>query len=142
MARTLPPDFALEARDCLSLYEELRKLADSAALTDALQADLALIDPSRFFDPRVFLKQKEIIRYEKALKEVLSKLIESPRSHDEHSSLQTIVRGLTDPEIAKTPEELLLIAPKRAQLEGNLLELISDLHVEGDLVGDRCSTLQ
>lgn len=139
MARTLPPDFTLEARDCLTLYEELRKLANRS--TGIIQNYIADIDPLQFFDLRKFLKQEDVIRYEQALKEVLSKLIKSPDSHDVTSELQVIVRSLTDPEIARTQEEQLFVAPERPELEDSLFQLVSDLHVEGDLVGDHRSTL-
>ena len=65
-----------------------------------------------------------------------------PRSHEDDSDLQAIVRRLTDAQIAKTHDlpdlpDLLLVAPCWDELEDNLINLVSDLYVDGDLVSDR-----
>ncbi|KAF8511366.1 hypothetical protein JB92DRAFT_2934736 [Gautieria morchelliformis] len=124
----LPPDFTLEARDCLTLFQALRKLGDTAGITED---DLGKLDPTEFFDPPTFLKQQDILRYEQTLIRVISKLREMP---DSHETLQEIVHQLTDDEIYKAPDDLLSIAPEiTTELEGSLPHLVSDLYAEGDL---------
>ncbi|KAF8505147.1 hypothetical protein JB92DRAFT_2966409 [Gautieria morchelliformis] len=123
----LPPDFTLEARDCLTLFQALRKLGDTAGITED---DLGKLDPTKFFDPPTFLKQQHILRYEQTLIRVISKLREMPASHE---TLQEIVHQLTDDEIYKAPDDLLSIAPEITELEGSLPHLVSDLYAEGDL---------
>lgn len=135
MARAIPPDFSLEARDCLTLFETFQKLVDTSSI---IKDEIARLDPSRFFPPNNFLKQQDVITYEKALIKVLSKLIKEPNSHEDSSTLQAVVQHLTDPELKKTREDsdLLTMAPNETELHDNLIHLVSDLYVAGDMVGN------
>ena len=130
MARVIPPDFSLEARDCLSLFNALKQQNKMKV------KDIEALDPATFFPHDSFLKQEDVLRYEHALKVVLAELINEPHSHESSSTLQAVVRSLSDPVIMDTPENLLTTAPRCGVLENDLIHLVSDLHAESDLVSE------
>jgi hypothetical protein len=119
----MPEDLALEASDTLALYQALEKHAPGCAAPD----------PQTFFgtEPRpTFLVQKDIIRYESALKEKLVPLIEFTRREGIASS--KVIRDLQDPKIRTSNN---LNTPPTAEcFKNNLIFLLSDLHVKGELV--------
>ncbi|KAI0073118.1 P-loop containing nucleoside triphosphate hydrolase protein [Panus rudis PR-1116 ss-1] len=125
--RDLPPDFALEARDCLTLYQAYTSLPKDIA------GDLDALNPSKWFERNRLLKQKDIIQYETELKNVLKHIIESSNPQDSSSPLMQVAKALQDPMLGKlTPLEQNIIPSKETFLD-NLLNLIADLHVKGDL---------
>jgi len=124
-ARSIPSDLALEASDTLTLYEAL--VACGLVNLDHLQ-------PSKFFPDPGFLRQKDILRYEAALKDVIDPLISAGDSQNLTSPLQSIIRHLEDSVMQQIPKALLNSAPPRDRFRSNLIYLVSDLHVNGDLV--------
>jgi hypothetical protein len=123
--RSLPSDLSLEAADTLALYQAL-KSSDHVGLEH--------LEPTVFFAHSPVLRQKDIIRYEAALKNVLSNLIASydPRLQ---SSLSTVIRQLQDPVLRDIPALLLSAVPSQERFRKELILLLSDLHVDGNLVG-------
>ncbi|KAG2062438.1 hypothetical protein BDR04DRAFT_1165250 [Suillus decipiens] len=95
-ARSLPSDLALEAVDTLNLYRAL-------STCTALQP----------------FQQKDVIRYEEALKQHFATLLSS-----------------FDPQDFGTPlsRTALNSQPDRVVSGGNLIHLVADLHIQGDLV--------
>lgn len=124
-ARSLPSDLALEASDALALYN---------AFVSCLHVKLDHLQPSKFFPNPGFLRQKDILRYEAALKDVVEPLIASSNPEDSSSPLHAIIRHLQDPVMRTIPDELLNIIPLRDCFRSNLIYLVSDLHVNGNLV--------
>jgi ATP-dependent RNA helicase DDX60 len=125
--RSLPTDLALEASDALKLYNAL------VLCGDAISFDLRSLEPTVFFPDNRFLRQEDIVRYEVALKAVLSDLIGSYDPRETSSPLRGIIRTLEDPVIRKIPSKLLNTAPTRMRFRENLIHLVSDLHVDGNL---------
>ncbi|KAJ7686854.1 hypothetical protein B0H17DRAFT_1071320 [Mycena rosella] len=107
---SIPQDLALEASDTLTLYQVLQKHAPGCEG----------LEPQTFFrsDPGpMLLAQKDVIRYECALKEKLVPLMESGKRNDEATSS---TKDLNTP-------------PSRESFKENLIILLSDLHVKGEL---------
>ncbi|KAJ7083417.1 hypothetical protein B0H15DRAFT_425762 [Mycena belliarum] len=120
--RSMPQDLALEASDALNLYRALRKHAPGSEV----------LDPQIFFnsDPGpTLLVQKDIIRYECALKKQLSSLLKADKGRGEVS--MTIIRDLQDAQIGSATN--LNTLPSRDCFSKNLIVLLSDLHVKGEL---------
>ena len=126
-ARRLPPDFSLEAADCLSLFRAFEKSRER------LGFDIEPLDPTRFFEDArgELLKQKDILRYEAALTERVSALIDSTDPQDQNSSLNGIIKIVSDPVLEKIDEKYV---PDSKLYFANLIQLVSDLHASGDLV--------
>ncbi|KAJ7084759.1 hypothetical protein C8R43DRAFT_1115430 [Mycena crocata] len=125
-SHSMPEDLALEASDTLSLY---RSITEHAPSCDVL-------DPQVFFSsdpgPAALLVQKDIIRYERALKEKL--LLLMCRQGDDSPTpvpLSNVIRDLRDPKIRSSKN--LNIPPSRKSFKENLIFLLSDLHVRGEL---------
>lgn len=127
-ARSLPPDLALEASDTLTLYKAL------VSCQDRLSVGLEHLDPKNFFPQSEFLRQRDIIRYEASLKDVLTPLIMASDSRGSSSILSAIIRHLEDPVVQMVPRAVLNRAPPRNRFRTNFIYLVSDLHVKGDLV--------
>ena len=127
-ARSLPADLALEASDTLTLFRALSNIKDR------LQTDVQNLHPTRFFSKHGLLRQKDILRYEAALKDVLNPLIISDDPNDPKSPLALVVQQLKDPLLLEIPDDLLNQAPSRSDFRENLIHFVSDLHVNGDLV--------
>jgi ATP-dependent RNA helicase DDX60 len=127
-ARAMPPDLALEASDTLALYGAL------VACQDRLRVDLDHLQPSKFFTDRSFLRQKDILRYEAALKDVIESLLSSGDPRDMSSPLHSVIHHLEDKVMQEIPKILLNSAPSRGSFRSNLIHFVSDLHVNGDLV--------
>jgi hypothetical protein len=124
----MPPDLALEASDTLSLYGAL------VACQDRLPVDLDHLQPSKFFADRSFLRQKDILRYEAALKAILEPLLTSDDTRNTSSVLYSIIHHLEDKVMQEIPRALLNSVPSRESFRSNLIHFVSDLHVNGDLV--------
>lgn len=127
--RSLPLDLALEASDTLQLYKAL------VAHQDKINTNLDCLEPRRFFPTSSFLRQKDIIRYEVALKDVVTELAARHDSQDAVSPLTCVISTLADTVIARIPRASLEAAPMRQTFRSNLIYLLSDLHVSGNLVG-------
>lgn len=127
-ARTMPPDLALEASDALSLYEAFTKRQDQ------ISVNLQELHPKIFFEGSGFLTQKDVLRYEAALKAILVPLISSNDPNNANSTLNLIIRDLEDPVMRELPPQLLNQIPPRGVFRSNLIHFLSDLHTSGDLV--------
>ncbi|THG95299.1 hypothetical protein EW026_g6330 [Hermanssonia centrifuga] len=125
--RTLPPDFSLEAADCLTLFTAL------VSQRDRVQFDSDSFDPMRFFNQTALLTQKDILGYEAILRDTLSEVIAISDPHDESSPLNAIVRQVQDPAIAEMTSAQQNDVPSPKQILSNLIHLVSDLHTSGDL---------
>jgi hypothetical protein len=127
--RSLPDDLALEAPDTLSLYHALRSCSEDVS------RDLDALDPTKFFSGKTeFLRQKDILEYEASLKHALIPLISSYDPHDPASPLHAVVRKVEDPGLSQISEIDLNMAPEGRYFRANLIYLVSDLCVQGDLV--------
>lgn len=132
-SRALPSDLALEARDTLILY---RVLEETPGILTAEERER--LRPLNFFSPSRPLRQEDILGYESVLKRVVETLMDATEAGtEEDSSLSTITRRLTDPHIAEVGNSQLNMLPDSKEFLRNLLELLSDLHVQGDLVSNR-----
>jgi superfamily II RNA helicase len=121
--RSLPPDLALEASDTLQLYMAL------VSHKDKIRDDLSTLEPTKFFPDHSLLSQKDIIRYEDALKAIVLKLV----NQDATSALSAIIQDLEDRKLGQI-RHLLEITPSKLSFRSNLIHLISDLHVGDNLV--------
>ncbi|THH15047.1 hypothetical protein EW146_g5371 [Bondarzewia mesenterica] len=126
-ATSLPSDLSLESVDLLHLYGALRDCTAGGVV------GLDDLDPTRFFAPAAFLKQKDVLRYEAAIKDVLSSLVASSDINDSSSPLRRVVGQLQDPIVAKTDESVLNTSPSNASFMDGLVPLLADLHASGDL---------
>ena len=126
-ARRLPPDFSLEAADCLTLYHALESVREK------LDFDFGRLYPKVFFADRksALLTQKDILSYEAALTTRVSDLIDSTDPQDQQSTLRQIIQDLSDPFVAKADEGFV---PSADAFFHNLITLVSDLPASGDLV--------
>ncbi|KAJ7762289.1 hypothetical protein DFH07DRAFT_813783 [Mycena maculata] len=118
--RLMPEDLALEASDTLTLYQALAKHVPSCE-------DL---DPQIFFGSQpgsALLVQKDIIRYESALKAKLTTLMKAPDGKE----AAAIIGQLQDPKIRSRDDLDRLPSPEN--FKHNLIFLLSDLHVRGEL---------
>ena len=132
-ASSLPSDFSLEATDLLRLYQALRSCGPGVV------ENLERLEPSTFFPSSIFLKQKDILRYEAAMKEVLSSLLVTSDMTSISSPLRKIVAQVQDPILAKSDESILNTAPRLPLFLDGLVPLLADLHATNNLV--RCSSL-
>ena len=124
----LPSDLALEARDCGTLYK--------AMSIHSKDPEVAKLKPTRFFkklaEKGIFLQQKDVIKYEEELKAVLVRWLQEDNAHEETSTIQKVVKQLTDKETGLPEYEEALQDEKL--FYGNLVNLLGDLHATGDLV--------
>ncbi|KAI0375726.1 P-loop containing nucleoside triphosphate hydrolase protein [Pilatotrama ljubarskyi] len=125
-ARSLPPDFSLEAADCLSLYRAFESFRDK------LGFDLDALNPTRFFSDSkgTLLKQKDILRYEAALTKHVSELMESTDPQDPNSVLNGVIKKVSDPVLDQADQRYI---PTSSEFFQNLITLVSDLQANGDL---------
>jgi hypothetical protein len=135
-ARAMPPDLALEASDTLALYGAL------VACQDRLPVNLDHLQPSNFFTDHSLLRQKDILRYEAALKDVLEPLLSSGDPQDMSSPLYSVIHHLEDEVMQEIPQTLLNSVPSRGSFRSNLIHFFSDLHVNGDLVWQSSNILR
>ncbi|KDQ52162.1 hypothetical protein JAAARDRAFT_73245 [Jaapia argillacea MUCL 33604] len=128
-ARVLPPDLSLESADTLSLFDALTAHRE----TISLMANIDDLDPSKFLPKGRLLRQKDILEYEGALKDVLSHLLISENAQDSTSTLHQVIHRLNDPIQSTVPEASLNTLPSTTEFRSNLIHLLSDLHISGDL---------
>ncbi len=128
--RSMPSDLALEAQDTLTLYQALVRH------NRLLGLGIDALEPQRFFaeSKGKLLTQKDIIRYEAALKYVLSPIFATFDPTDPSSPLRYILNELTDTMIANVPASSLNATPLAQVFLDNLIYLISDLHANDSLV--------
>ncbi|KAH7883469.1 hypothetical protein F5I97DRAFT_1931024 [Phlebopus sp. FC_14] len=126
-ARSIPSDLALESSDTLTLYRALK--ACSSLSTSQVQA----LDPTSFFPRNRLLQQKDVIEYDAALKECLGPMIASFDPRDPSSPLSHVITHLGNHALARVPPEALNSQPDRVAFRRNLINLVSDLHAQGDL---------
>jgi hypothetical protein len=117
----------LEAADTLSLYRAI-------AECNVPSLDVSKLEPSQFFHGPGLLRQKDIVRYELALKEVVESLVTSSDINDPSTPFARVVRKLEDPRIAAVPVVQLNTQPTRQLFRQNLIHMVADLHAQGDLV--------
>lgn len=134
----LPSDFALEAQDTLSLYDAL--LQHKAMLPDSVVKALPGLHPTRFFASKQqaqLLRQQDVLLYEAELLRTIQPLLDdhSGRRPSSVSVLQLIIKYLKDPLLrdAEMIEDL-NVAPSPSRFLDNLISLVADLQVSGDLV--------
>lgn len=127
---TMPSDLALEAQDTLTLYQALVRHSKLLGL------DIDALEPQRFFaeSKGKLLTQKDIIRYEAALKDVLSPIFATFDPTDPSSPVRYILNDLKDTMIASVPASSLNANPRAEVFLDNLIYLISDLHANDSLV--------
>ncbi|KAG2367850.1 hypothetical protein BDR07DRAFT_1325978 [Suillus spraguei] len=128
-ARSLPSDLALEAVDTLNLY---RALSTCTALQPSI---LVALDPVVFFSSSKLLQQKDVIRYEEALKHHFAPLLSSFDLQDPGTPLSRVITQLQDDILSRVSDRALNSQPDRVVSGGNLIHLVADLHVQGDLPG-------
>ncbi|KAG2012979.1 DEAD/DEAH box helicase [Coprinopsis cinerea AmutBmut pab1-1] len=130
---TIPDDLALEARDTLTLYEALSSIVLDLS-DDALIAEIRSLDPKRFFKSKNhFLRQKDVLEYEARLKAVLTELTKDMDYDGLNNPLLTVVERVQDKDLLAIGQEKLNAHPDRDAFESNLLHMLADLHVRGDL---------
>ncbi|KAJ6520487.1 hypothetical protein C8R45DRAFT_1205447 [Mycena sanguinolenta] len=119
--RSIPDDLALEASDALTLYQALSKHAPGR------YEDL---NPRTFFrsdDGSRLLVQKDIISYERALKQALVPLLEASPENNRSD----IISELQHPKL-RSLEDLNTIPSRKGYIQ-NLIFLLSDLQVKDEL---------
>lgn len=121
---TLPADMALESRDCASLYTVLHK--HSLVEGDEFH-------PDNFFKGHGLLRQKDILKYEKALKDIVIHSV----SHNPNS-MHKIVSSLTDKALSDAKVDH---PPSRNDFKQGLIMLVYDLHKLDKLVSSHYSRL-
>lgn len=131
-SKTLPPDLALEARDTLTLYQAL---GESPNILTAEERQR--LQPSNFFSASRLLCQEDVIGYESELKRVVGSLMDATKTEAEgYPPLFAVTKRLTDPQIGRMNNRQLNALPDGKVFLRNLLGLLSDLHVQGDLVSE------
>ncbi|KAF9270868.1 P-loop containing nucleoside triphosphate hydrolase protein [Marasmius fiardii PR-910] len=116
---SIPSDLALEARDCLTLYKALK----SRSLTPAS------LEPEKFFaDIKGFISQRDVLRYEEKLKNILTDIIKQERKDDD--DFTAVISLLKNPILNKNEADRIM---DRKQFKDNLLVLVCDLHAQKSL---------
>ncbi|KAG2133518.1 hypothetical protein BD769DRAFT_1638952 [Suillus cothurnatus] len=128
-ACSLPSDLALEAVDALNLYHAL------STCTALLPSTLIALDPLVFFSSGKLLRQKDVIRYEEALKQHLALLLSSFDLQDSETPLSRVITQLQDDILSHVPDRVLNSQPDCVISGCNLIHLVADLHAQGDLPG-------
>ncbi|KAL0960256.1 hypothetical protein HGRIS_011887 [Hohenbuehelia grisea] len=124
--RLVPEDLALEAADALTLYETMRKVLPRGSIEH--------LEPAHFFaNDSGLLRQKDVIRYETALKAFLAPMISSFDPSHPTTDIHNIIHLLRDPLLSRIPPERLNEAPSRKRFISNLIYLLSDLNSSNNL---------
>jgi hypothetical protein len=124
-AGTLPPDLSLESRDLLRLYRVFMSLNI---------ADIERLDPSIVFSRDTFIRQKDVLRYEADVKNVLARLVTAPDALGTSSPLQKVVQEVQDPVLKETSKSQLNAPPSSSVLLSGLIHLLSELQASDGLV--------
>ncbi|KAF5370269.1 hypothetical protein D9758_006936 [Tetrapyrgos nigripes] len=133
-ARFLPEDLALEPRDTLTLYHVLREVC-TAPDDPKIVAALNGLNPGDFFPSTSgqLLRQKDVLRYEAQLKEIVSRLAGANDRLDSQSLLRRVIAKLDSTMESKVPAQQVNVTPPPKALLDNLIFFLSDLHVAGEL---------
>ena len=133
-AGTMPPDLSLESSDLLRLYK---------VLLNQNLAGVEQLDPNIVFSRDTFIRQKDVLRYEAEIKDVLAWLIAAPDALDSSSKLQMVVLELQDPVLKGTPKSQLNAPPSFPVLLSGLIHLLTDMQASDGLVRleSSCSSL-
>jgi hypothetical protein len=124
-AGTLPPDLSLESPDLLRLYRVFMSRNIS---------DIERLDPSIAFSRDTFIRQKDVLRYEADIKNVLARLAATPDALDPSSPLQKVVQEVQDPVLKETSKSQLNTPPSSSVLMSGLIHLLSELQASDGLV--------
>ncbi|QRV75685.1 DEAD/DEAH box helicase [Ceratobasidium sp. AG-Ba] len=125
--QTIPPDLALEAQDCLSLYRMLETCVSDGSLSH--------LAPDVYFMNKTadFLKQSDVIEYETALKSVVFTWMREPNAGQKDSYYEKLLSKIENHRrqngMAITPQD----AHPPSVAQGRFIELLHKLHVRGDL---------
>lgn len=130
----LPGDLALESRDCVTLYQALV----TAAGSKGDKSQFADLEPNTFFKSQAtsFLRQKDVLAYEAALKERLQSLVRSKEQVERglgNDVISTLAKGV----VRATPES----NPRtdfhldKFEIGKELVSMLKVLDDQGDLVG-------
>jgi hypothetical protein len=133
-AGTMPPDLSLESSDLLRLYR---------VLLDQNIAGVQRLEPNIVFSRDKFIRQKDMLRYEAEIKNVLAQLIAAPDALDSSSPLQKVVQEVQDPVLKETPKSQLNAPPSSSVFLSGLIHLLTDMQASGGLVclETSCSSL-
>ena len=133
-AGAMPPDLSLESSDLLRLY---------GVLLNQTLAGVGRLDPKIVFSRDTFIRQKDVLRYEAEIKNVLARLIAAPDALDSSSPLQKVVQEVQDPVLKETPKSQLNAPPSSSVLLSGLIHLLSDMQASDGLVRleTSCSSL-
>ncbi|KAG9094747.1 hypothetical protein FS749_011922 [Ceratobasidium sp. UAMH 11750] len=125
--RTIPPDLALEAQDCLSLYRMLKNCVSANQLSH--------LEPKVYFEDRTtdFLKQADVIQYEGALKEVVGTWMKSSEADHSDSPYQKLLVELQKDYHQGRKVDMLQDAHSPKVAIENLIDLMHKLNAQGDL---------
>jgi hypothetical protein len=124
-AGTLPPDLSLESPDLLRLYRVF--LSQNIA-------DVERLDPTVAFSRDTFIRQKDVLRYEADIKNVLARLVAAPDALDPASPLQKVVQEVQDPVLEQTPKSHLNAPPTSSVFSSGLVHLLSEMQASEGLV--------
>ncbi|KAG7099904.1 hypothetical protein E1B28_001703 [Marasmius oreades] len=117
---SMPSDLALEARDCLTLYKALKS---RSLVPEALE-------PHKFFSTvKGLISQRDVLRYEKGLKNILSDIIRQERKTDD-DDFTTVISTLGNPKLNKSEADR---GMNKRQFKDNFLVLVCDLHAQDNL---------
>lgn len=111
----------------LSLYQAL------IAFPTRSGYDLDSIEPTTFFSSRSksgFLRQEDVLRYEIALKGVVTGPLV-----DDSAAMEGVLRVLKDPHLANFGPDILNRPPSTKCFKNKLITLVADLHHNNQLVG-------
>ena len=131
-SRALPPDLALEARDTLTLYRALKETPNILTAEERQR-----LQPSNFFSSSRLLRQEDVLGYESELNRVVGSLMDTTKMEVKGDPpLLAVTKRLADPQIGRMNTRQLNALPDGKEFLRNLLSLLSDLHVQGDLVSE------
>lgn len=124
-AETMPADLSLETPDLLQLYRALR----SQSVVEAER-----LDPTVFFSRDIFIRKKDVLRYEVDIKSILARLMAASDALDSSSILQRVIQDIQDPVIMRA-SRLQLNAPINPSVfMSGLIHLLSDMKATEGLV--------
>ena len=121
-AGTLPPDLSLESADLLRLYRVF------------MSQNIADVDPTIAFSHDTFIRQKDMLRYEADIKNVLARLVAAPDALDPSSPLQKVVGEVQDPVLKEVSKSQLNAPPSSSAFLSGLIHLLSDMQACDGLV--------
>jgi len=110
------------------LYQALEETPGSMGIEDRKR-----LQPQAFFSSSRPLRQEDVLEYESELKHVVGSLMDTTEAEGD-SPLLAITKRLTDPQIRRMGNAQLNTLPDGKKFLQNLLGLLCDLHVQGDLV--------